>query len=111
MSRHLPDSMVVFPQSRHLIFRLYLNLTGEGRDTRFILYNPPPEFEDILQLAKDFEDSGHTGFIIQEYIPSDNRSLRVVVIGQTVISYWACSKQYPELLLESYLGSGYRRPC
>jgi len=30
-----------------------------------------------LQVARNFEDSDHTG-----------RSLRVVVIGQTVISYW-----------------------
>jgi len=59
---------------------------GEGYQVYFI--QSTSEFQDILQTAGDYEDSGYTGFIIQEYIPSNNRSLRVVVIGQTVISYW-----------------------
>ena len=59
---------------------------GEGYQVYLI--QSASEFKDILQTAAEYEDSGHTGFIIQEYIPSNNRSLRVVVIGQTVISYW-----------------------
>jgi ribosomal protein S6--L-glutamate ligase len=59
---------------------------GEGYQVYLI--QSASEFQDILQTAGDYEDSGHTGFIIQEYIPSDNRSLRVAVIGETVISYW-----------------------
>lgn len=59
---------------------------GEGHQVYLI--RSVLEFKDILQTARDYEDSGHTGFLIQEYIPSNNRSLRVVVIGQTLISYW-----------------------
>ena len=59
---------------------------GEGYQVYLI--QSAPEFKDMLQTARDYENGGHTGFIIQEYIPSTNRSLRVVVIGQTVISYW-----------------------
>ena len=59
---------------------------GEGYQVYLI--QSASEFIDILQTARDYEDSGHTGFIIQEYIPSTRRSLRVVVIGQTLISYW-----------------------
>lgn len=59
---------------------------GEGYQVYLI--QSASEFKDILQIAKDYEDRGHTGFIIQEYIPSTHRSLRVVVIGQTLISYW-----------------------
>jgi len=59
---------------------------GEGYQVYLI--RSVSEFKDILQTARNYEDSGHTGFLIQEYIPSNNRSLRVVVIGQTLISYW-----------------------
>ncbi len=59
---------------------------GEGYQVHLI--QSASEFKDILQTAKDHENSGHSGFIIQEYIPSTHRSLRVVVIGQTLISYW-----------------------
>jgi ribosomal protein S6--L-glutamate ligase len=59
---------------------------GEGYQVYLI--QSASEFIDILQTARDYEDSGHTGFVIQEYIPSTRRSLRVVVIGQTLISYW-----------------------
>ena len=45
-------------------------------------------FSDILKVAEEFENSGQKGFIIQEYIPADNRSLRVAVIGETFFSYW-----------------------
>jgi ribosomal protein S6--L-glutamate ligase len=59
---------------------------GEGYQVYLI--QSASEFKDILQTARDYEGSGHTGFIIQEYIPSSHRSLRVAVIGQTIISYW-----------------------
>ena len=59
---------------------------GEGYQVYLI--QSLSEFQDILQTAGDYENSGHFGFIIQEYISCNNRSLRVVVIGQSVISYW-----------------------
>lgn len=47
---------------------------------------------NILQRARRFERSGQSGFLLQEQIPTAPRSLRVVVIGQTVISYWRAQK-------------------
>ena len=67
-------------------FVFKFNWGGEGYQVYLI--QSVSEFKDILQTARDYENSGHTGFIIQEYIPSTYRSLRVVVVGQTLISYW-----------------------
>ena len=59
---------------------------GEG--DHVFLIKSPEDFLTVMQTARKFEKSGQKGFVIQEYIPSKNRSLRVVIIGQTIISYW-----------------------
>lgn len=59
---------------------------GEG-DNVFLL-NSATDLKDALNRAVTFENTGQKGFLIQEYIPSQSRSLRVVVIGQKFISYW-----------------------
>lgn len=46
----------------------------------------------ILALAEKYEQSGQKGFLIQKYINSGDRSLRVVVIHRTIMSYWRVSK-------------------
>ncbi len=59
---------------------------GEG-DTVFWVQSTN-EFEDLLEKAATFEKSGQKGFLIQEYIPNQNRSLRVVNIGRQFFTYW-----------------------
>jgi ribosomal protein S6--L-glutamate ligase len=59
---------------------------GEG-DTVFRI-DSTAEMDDLLVKATDFEKSGQRGFLIQEYIPNQNKTLRVVIIGQRLISYW-----------------------
>lgn len=59
---------------------------GEGETVYLI--KSAAQLQEIIQKANMFERTGQPGFIIQEYIPSQNRSLRVVVIGKEVISYW-----------------------
>ena len=59
---------------------------GEG--DHVFLIKSPEDFLTVMQTARKFEKSGQKGFVIQEYIPSKNRSLRVVIIGKTIISYW-----------------------
>lgn len=59
---------------------------GEG-DTVFLIHSFS-ELEYRLEQAKIFEKSGQTGFLLQEYIPFQHRSLRVAVIGNRFISYW-----------------------
>lgn len=63
-----------------------LNWGGEG-DTIY-----PVEDRKSLGAALDHvavhERSGRRGFIVQQWIPCRNRSLRVVLIGRQVESYW-----------------------
>jgi ribosomal protein S6--L-glutamate ligase len=59
---------------------------GEG--DHVLLIDTPKKFLQTLEQAKAYEQTGQRGFLIQAYIPCGNRSLRVVVIGETLISYW-----------------------
>ncbi len=59
-----------------------------GESETVYLIRTVSQLEDIIEKATIFERSGQKGFIIQEHIPSRNRTLRVVVIGQKRISYW-----------------------
>ena len=67
-------------------FVFKFNWGGEGETVFLIRDNN--EFEQYLQKAQLYAKSGQYGFILQEFIPSDGRSLRVVVINKTYISYW-----------------------
>jgi ribosomal protein S6--L-glutamate ligase len=59
---------------------------GEG-ETVFLI-NTRQDLRKVLQKAADFERSGQKGFLLQEYVPTEGRTLRVAVIGRTLISYW-----------------------
>jgi ribosomal protein S6--L-glutamate ligase len=59
---------------------------GEG-DTVFLIKSSGA-FKQILHKARTYENPYQKGFLIQEYIPAKNRSLRVVVIGRRILSYW-----------------------
>jgi ribosomal protein S6--L-glutamate ligase len=77
---------------------------GEG-ETVFLI-NSPEEFSQILQKTAEFEKSGQHGFLLQEYIASHNRTLRVVIIGQRLISYWRIQQQENDSGFYSNLGKG-----
>jgi ribosomal protein S6--L-glutamate ligase len=59
---------------------------GEG-DTVFYV-SSASEFSSLLKKAKKFERTGQKGFLIQEFVPTDRRSLRVAAIGEKRIAYW-----------------------
>jgi ribosomal protein S6--L-glutamate ligase len=59
---------------------------GEGETVYLI--NSRKELKNVLQKAADFEKSGQKGFLLQEYVPTEGKTLRVVIIGRTLISYW-----------------------
>lgn len=63
-----------------------LNWGGEGNTT--FPAEDPASLERILNHIAVYERSGQRGFIVQQRIPCHNRSLRVVVIGRRVESYW-----------------------
>ncbi|MEW5908482.1 MAG: glutathione synthase [Thermodesulfobacteriota bacterium] len=68
---------------------------GEGEGV--FLADSPSVFENIMKYHEGFEKN-HLPFILQEYIPCRNRSLRVVVIHQSVISYWRVQKDSDRFL-------------
>ena len=59
---------------------------GEGET--IYLINSRENLQEVLLKAADFEASGQKGFLLQEYVPTQGRTLRVVIIGQRLISYW-----------------------
>ena len=59
---------------------------GEG-DTVYLI-DSPTDLKDILNKAAAYEKSGQKGFLIQEYISGQNKTLRVVVMGRKKTSYW-----------------------
>jgi len=77
-----------FPEKPIFDFPFVFKFDWGGEGDHVYLINSIDDFSKVIQAAGTFEDSGQKGFIIQEYIPADNRSLRVVVIGRTIVSYW-----------------------
>ncbi len=59
---------------------------GEG-DTVFPV-SSASELGHRLAQAAAYEKTGQTGFMLQEHIPFQYRSLRIAVIGSRFISYW-----------------------
>jgi ribosomal protein S6--L-glutamate ligase len=70
----------------HFPFVFKFDWGGEG-ETVFLV-DSDRTFKRILKQAIFYEKTGQYGFLLQEFIPSDARSLRVVVIHRRFISYW-----------------------
>ena len=71
-------------------FVLKFDWGGEGETVYLI--KTQAGLKKALKKAGEFERTGQKGFILQEYIESGNRSLRIAVIGQKFISYWRVQK-------------------
>jgi ribosomal protein S6--L-glutamate ligase len=67
-------------------FVVKLNWGGEG-ETVF-LTKTPDDWRNLFQAIERYEVSGQNGFMLQQYVPGANKTLRVVVVGQKLISYW-----------------------
>jgi len=80
-NRQKPDS---FPSEYPIVFKL--DWGGEGETVYLI--NSVEQLQEIIKQTNKFEKSGQAGFLLQEYIASDNKTLRVAVIGQQIVSYW-----------------------
>jgi ribosomal protein S6--L-glutamate ligase len=59
---------------------------GEGR----LVYgvHNPQEAGEVLSVFQGMERSGLYGFLVQELVPADQRTLRVVVMHNRMYSYW-----------------------
>jgi len=71
-------------------FVFKLNWGGEG-DNLFLIRSFW-EFRNAIQKVDKKKKTGQKGFLIQEYISSQNRTLRVAVIGTKICSYWRVQK-------------------
>jgi ribosomal protein S6--L-glutamate ligase len=69
-------------------FPLVFKFDWGGEGETVYLINSADELQNTLKKAAEYENSGQAGFILQKYIPSDNRTLRVVILGRRAISYW-----------------------
>jgi ribosomal protein S6--L-glutamate ligase len=67
-------------------FVLKMDWGGEGDNVHLIASED--ELERCLSQVKAYEATGQQGFLIQRYIPSGFRSLRIVVIYRRYESYW-----------------------
>lgn len=77
---------------------------GEGQTVSLI--RNPQDLLRQLDAADTFENAGLKGFILQAFIPHDNRALRVVVINRKLVSYWRI--QPTRQTFGTSLGSGAR---
>lgn len=59
---------------------------GEG-ETVYLIHNQQ-ELDLLLEKAAALQNTGQSGFLLQEYINCDNKSLRVVVINRKFFFYW-----------------------
>ncbi|MCG6909731.1 MAG: glutathione synthase [Deltaproteobacteria bacterium] len=59
---------------------------GEGHNV--FLIKDARELQQMMSRAASYEKTGQYGFLLQEFIPSRGRSLRVVVIDTLTKTYW-----------------------
>jgi len=85
-SYHKTDTNMPF--SKPFVFKLPWG--GEGKNV--FLVNTQKDLENVLNIAADWERQDKKGFLLQEYIPTGGRSLRIVVIGNKLIPYWRINK-------------------
>jgi len=78
------DPLSAPPMAYPFVFKF--DWGGEG-DT-VTLITGPDDFKRTIATAAIAEKSGSRGFLIQRYIPSARHTLRVVVVGETLVSYW-----------------------
>jgi len=67
-------------------FVFKLDWGGDGETVYLI--DSADNFQKALKKVAEYEKSGQAGFILQKYISSNNKTLRVVILGRRVISYW-----------------------
>ena len=93
-SMHYGDS----PEKSIFNFPFVFKFDWGGDGDHVHLIQSAENFSKVLKTARKYENSGQKGFIIQEYIPANNRSLRVVVIGRTIVSYWRIQRDTDHFL-------------
>ncbi|KJS30602.1 MAG: hypothetical protein VR64_15410 [Desulfatitalea sp. BRH_c12] len=65
-----------------------IKLDWGGQGTTVFKIADSRDLDAVLERLRANERTGQKGFLFQQYIPSDNRCLRVTVIGRRLDSYW-----------------------
>jgi len=86
--RNTSDFRMRYPEDGYPSFPVVFKFDWGGEGDTVFLLQTPADLKDLLQHADRCEASGQMGFLLQQYIVSGNRSLRVVVIGERTLSYW-----------------------
>ena len=93
-----------YPGGQHPPFPVVLKFDWGGEGDTVFLVQSPADLEDLLAHARRCEASGQNGFILQQFIACGNRSLRVIVIGEYLLSYWRT--QAEEDIFQANLSKG-----
>lgn len=75
---------VSFPWPPPFVFKF--NWGGEGHGVHLVTNKD--QFAELIFKAELYEQSGQYGFLIQVLVPAAGHALRVVVVGEHLISYW-----------------------
>jgi ribosomal protein S6--L-glutamate ligase len=81
------------PSKISLIYPLVFKLDWGGEGETVFLIESEEGLSRIIRKTAEFEKSGQSGFLLQEYIACRNRTLRVVVIGERILSYWRIQEE------------------
>ena len=71
-----------------ILFPVVFKLDWGGEGETVMLLESVSDLDQALSKAADYEKSGQPGFLLQSVVPHENRTLRMVVIGQTFKAYW-----------------------
>lgn len=69
-------------------FPLVVKLDWGGEGESVFRIDDETAFRDVAANLHVWEESGQTGFLLQRYVPCNNRTLRVAIIQDKRILYW-----------------------
>ncbi len=92
-ARHCPPSLW-----KDLDYPLVLKSSHGGEGSLVFKAEGPEDALKYVKIFEGMERSGFGGFVVQPFVHTDGRDLRVVVVGRTVISYWRVQEDPSQFL-------------
>lgn len=98
--KHCPASLW-----KDLQYPVVLKSSHGGEGNLVFKVERPEEALECLKILEGMERSGFGGFVVQPFVENDGRDLRVVVVGQTMLSYWRVQKDSTQFLHNAAQGA------
>ncbi len=98
--RHCPPSLW-----KDLDYPIVLKSSHGGEGSLVFKAEGPEDVVQCLKIFEGMEHSGFGGFVVQPFIKTDGRDLRVVVVGQTILSYWRVQEDPSQFLHNAAQGA------